>query len=49
MCGGPFDLLPGRRYAVKLTAVDAAGNETPAPGGPLEIVGPVDRDALGQR
>jgi hypothetical protein len=40
MCGGAFPLDPNERYSVMLTAVDAAGNETPAPGGPLEIVGP---------
>jgi hypothetical protein len=43
MCGGPFDLEPGRRYTVRLTAVDAAGNKAPAPGRPLEILGPVFR------
>ena len=41
MCGGPFELEPGRRYTVKLTAVDAAGNASPAPGRPMQIVGPV--------
>lgn len=40
MCGGAFSLEPNQPYSVTLTAVDAAGNETPAPGRPLEIVGP---------
>ena len=40
MCGGAFPLQPDERYSVVRTAVDAAGNETPAPGRPLEIVGP---------
>lgn len=40
MCGGAFPLQPNERYSVLLTAVDAAGNETPAPGEPLNIVGP---------
>lgn len=40
MCGGAFPLQPNRRYRVTLTAVDAAGNETPAPGGPFEVTGP---------
>ena len=40
MCGGPFDLAPGVHYSVKLTAVDVAGNWSPAPGRPLEIIGP---------
>lgn len=41
MCSGPFVLRPHAHYEVTLTAVDLAGNETPAPGGPLSIVGPV--------
>ena len=40
MCGGAFPIQPNERYSVLLTAVDAAGNETRAPGAPLEIVGP---------
>jgi hypothetical protein len=47
MCGGAFPLQPNERYSVVLTAVDAAGNETPAPGGPLDIVGPAP--AAGKR
>lgn len=39
-CGGAFPLEPGERYSVILTAVDAAGNETRAPGEPLQITGP---------
>ena len=39
MCGGAFDLEPNQHYSMTLTAVDAAGNETPAPGPPLKIVG----------
>ena len=42
MCGGPFDLDAGR-FVVLLTAVDAAGNESPAPGGALEFSGPRQR------
>jgi hypothetical protein len=38
--GRAFNLEPGQRYAVKLTAIDAAGNEARAPGPPVEIVGP---------
>ena len=45
MCGGAFDLAPNRRYVVSLTAVNAAGNETPAPGRRLEIVGPAPKVA----
>ena len=49
MCGGPFNLESGRRYTVKLSAVDAAGNRSPAPGGPIGIVGPTEKHALGAR
>ncbi len=45
MCGGAFDLEPNQHYSVTLTSVDSAGNETPAPGPPLEIVGPAPRVA----
>jgi hypothetical protein len=40
MCSGPFVLAAGIRYRIRVTAVDAAGNETPAPGTPLEAEGP---------
>lgn len=40
MCSGAFALEPTRRYRVQLEAVDTAGNHTPAPGDPLEIVWP---------
>lgn len=40
MCSGPFVLDAGVRYLIELAAIDAAGHETPAPGGPLEAVGP---------
>lgn len=40
MCSGEFRLQRKIRYQVQLTAVDLAGNETPAPGPPLTIVGP---------
>ena len=36
----PSILEPNQHYSVTLTSVDSAGNETPAPGPPLEIVGP---------
>ena len=39
-CSGPFELFPGRRYEIRLSAVDAAGNETNAPGNPLRFKGP---------
>lgn len=32
MCGGAFELEENRKYRVRLTAMDAAGNETGAPG-----------------
>jgi hypothetical protein len=35
MCGGPVEPVPGKAYEITVTAVDAAGNATPAPGGPL--------------
>lgn len=40
MCGGAFDLEPKEKARVHLTLVDLAGHETPAPGGPVHIVGP---------
>ncbi|EPX56543.1 hypothetical protein D187_007885 [Cystobacter fuscus DSM 2262] len=40
MCGGGFQLEEGVRYSVRLIAVDMAGNEAVAPGGPLIIQGP---------
>jgi len=40
MCNGPFQLDAGARYRATLTAIDAAGNQTPAPGGPVILVGP---------
>lgn len=40
MCSGEFRLQSKVQYQVQLTAVDLAGNETPAPGPPLTIVGP---------
>jgi len=48
MCSGPFDLEPGRHYSLRLTAVDAAGNRSPAPGRPSEIMGPLP-DVLSHR
>lgn len=44
MCSGAFKLKPKARYEVKLVAVDLAGNETPAPGAPLNILGPSPTD-----
>jgi hypothetical protein len=44
-CTGPFDLESERRYTVRLTAVDAAGNRAPAPGRPVEITAPRAWDA----
>jgi hypothetical protein len=32
VCGGAFDLAERRKYRLTLSAMDAAGNETPAPG-----------------
>jgi hypothetical protein len=32
MCGGAFELEEGRKYRLRLSAMDAAGNEAPAPG-----------------
>lgn len=46
MCGGGFELASDQRYLVTLTAIDLAGNEAPAPGGPIEIVGPSPDDDL---
>ncbi len=43
MCGGPFKLEEGVRYSAAVTAVDAAGNESPAPGAPVTLVGPAPR------
>ena len=43
--GGPFTLATGRRYEMKLFAVDAAGNEREAPGAPLRFKGPRVRHA----
>lgn len=40
MCSGPFELAAGARYRVTLEAVDAGGNATPAPAGPVTVVGP---------
>jgi hypothetical protein len=40
MCGGAFQLVAGSRYSLKLSAVDAAGNSSRAPGRAIEIVGP---------
>jgi hypothetical protein len=40
MCSGGFQLQEGADYTVRLVAVDAAGNETPAPGDPVLIQGP---------
>jgi len=40
MCSGPFTLTAGSSYRVTIAAVDAAGHETPAPGGPIAVVGP---------
>jgi hypothetical protein len=45
MCTGPFDLESERRYTVRLTAVDAAGNRAVAPGPPVEITAPRAWDA----
>lgn len=45
MCAGPFRLEPGERYEATLRLVDAAGNEAPAPGAPLALVGPVESPA----
>jgi len=38
MCLGAFRLDEGR-WSLELTAVDAAGNQTPAPGGPMRFKG----------
>ena len=35
MCGGPVEPVPGKAYEITLSAVDAAGNLTPAPGAAL--------------
>jgi len=35
MCGGPVEPVPGKAYEITLTAMDAAGHATPAPGAPL--------------
>jgi hypothetical protein len=32
MCGGAFELEEGRKYHLRLSAMDAAGNEAPSPG-----------------
>ncbi len=40
MCSGAFDLAPGEKARAHLTLIDLAGNETPAPGGAVHIVGP---------
>jgi hypothetical protein len=39
-CGGPFPLLPGVRYRTTLSAINPAGNSSPAPGPPIEFSGP---------
>jgi hypothetical protein len=44
MCSGPFKLGGGVEYRVTLTAVDAAGNASVAPGEPVKIVGPAPKD-----
>lgn len=44
MCSGPFQLTGGAQYEVTLTAVDAAGNASAAPGPPVKIVGPAPKD-----
>jgi hypothetical protein len=43
-CGGAVRLKPGATYSIALTAVDASGNQSPAPGGRLKLVVP-DRQA----
>jgi len=45
MCSGPFQLADKGRYDVTLTAFDAAGNASPAPGPTLQIVAPSPKDA----
>ena len=39
MCGGPFQLEPGKSYTATLTLIDAAGNTTPAANKPIQFVG----------
>ena len=40
MCSGPFVLTAGAQYRITLSAIDIAGRETPAPGGPHVVTGP---------
>jgi hypothetical protein len=40
MCSGPFTLASGAQYRITLSAVDTAGRETRASGGPLVVTGP---------
>lgn len=44
MCSGAFKLEPGSAYNARLTAIDVAGNASPAPGEPLTILGPQSQD-----
>ena len=41
MCSGPFTLTASAQYRITISAVDAAGRETPAPGGAIVVTGPM--------
>ena len=38
-CGGPLRLTEGAHYRIQVSLLDVSGQEIPAPGGPLDVVG----------
>lgn len=43
MCSGAFEMKEGEAYRATFTAVDVAGNESPAPGRPIDFTAPQSR------